>query len=191
MANYELFKQSIQQAEGKYQNLKNDKGNYNSLRQRVGTNFGISAKFYEKVIGRPPTIKDMKSITQPQAHRLFKIYFWDKINADAIHSQAVAEMLTDHAINSNTKISTRIAQRSLNRYFDKQLKVDGVMGTKTIHAINSVNQQRLFVKIAQGRLHYYKRLDDYRYFSSSWDGRVFNLAKKYGVNLLEIIKKKR
>lgn len=191
MANYELFKRSIQEAEGGYQNLKNDKGNYNSLKQRVGTNFGVSAKFYEKVIGRPPTIADMKRITQAEAHRLFKTHFWDKVQADAIRSQAVAEMVADHSINANPRVTARIVQRTLNRYFGKTLRVDGVIGAKTIQAINSVNPQRLFTKIGQERLYYYRRLSDYKYFANSWNSRVFNLAKKYGVSLVDTIKKKR
>ncbi|WP_299009090.1 glycosyl hydrolase 108 family protein [uncultured Tenacibaculum sp.] len=190
MASYELFKHSIQEAEGGYQNLTNDKGNYNSLRQRVGTNYGVSAKFYEKVIGRPPTIADMKSITQTEAHQLFKIHFWDAIKGDAIQSQAVAEMVADHSINANPRVTAGIVQRTLNRYFGKNLKVDSVIGAKTLQAINSVNPQQLFAKIGQERLHHYSRLDDYKYFSKSWNSRVFNLAKKYGISLIDTIKKK-
>lgn len=190
MASYQLFKTSIQEAEGGYQNLTNDKGNYNSLGQRVGTNYGVSAKFYEKVIGRPPTIADMKSITQAEAHQLFKIHFWDAVKGDAIQSQAVAEMVADHSINTNPRVTAGIIQRTLNRYFGKNLQVDRVVGAKTIQAINSVNPTQLFAKIGQERLQYYRRLNDYQYFAKSWNSRVFNLAKKYGVNLAETIKKK-
>lgn len=190
MASYQLFKTSIQEAEGGYQNLTNDKGNYNSLGQRVGTNYGVSAKFYEKVIGRPPTIADMKSITQAEAHQLFKIHFWDAVKGDAIQSQAVAEMVADHSINANPRVTAGIIQRTLNRYFGKNLQVDRVVGAKTIQAINSVNPTQLFAKIGQERLQYYRRLNDYQYFAKSWNSRVFNLAKKYGVNLAETIKKK-
>lgn len=187
MANYELFKRSIEQAEGRYQNLKNDKGNYNSLKQQVGTNHGISAKFYERVIGKPPSISDMKSITKADAHILFENEFWDKMKADHINSQAVAEMIVDHAINANPRVTTGIVQRSLNRYFGKSLQVDYVVGTKTLQAINSVNAKQLFERIAKERIAYYKRLDDYKYFASSWTGRVISLSKKFGVEL----KKKR
>uniref|UniRef100_UPI001F2088F0 glycosyl hydrolase 108 family protein n=1 Tax=Tenacibaculum piscium TaxID=1458515 RepID=UPI001F2088F0 len=62
MANYQTFQKKIQRAEGGYQILKTDSGNYNSLKQLVGTNFGVSAKVYERNIGRPPSIADMKNI---------------------------------------------------------------------------------------------------------------------------------
>lgn len=107
MASYELFKSSLERAEGGYQNLINDKGNYNSKGERVGTNHGISAKFYEKIIGRPPSIDDMKAITKFNAHLLFENEFWGKVRANDIQSQAVAEMIADHAINANPKVTAK------------------------------------------------------------------------------------
>ncbi len=187
MASYALFKPSLESAEGGYQNLKNDKGNYNSKGERVGTNFGISARFYERVIGRPPSIEDMKAITQFDAHILFKNEFWDKVKADEIQSQAVAEMIADHAINANPRVTAKIVQHTLNKYFGKQLVVDGVIGSKTLAEINAVDREKLFLRIGQERLAYYQNLDDYKYFAKSWESRVFALGRKFGV----LIKKKR
>lgn len=185
MASYELFKNSIEQAEGEYQNLIHDKGNYNSLKQRVGTNHGISAKFYEGIIKRPPTVQDMKAITKADAHLLFETEFWDVMKADHIKNQAVAEIIVDHAINSSNRTTAGIVQNVLNASFSKNLKVDRVIGTKTITAINSVNQKQLFEEIAKERLTYYRGLDDYIYFAESWERRVFHLAKKFGVTIKE------
>lgn len=187
MASYELFKSSLERAEGGYQNLINDKGNYNSKGERVGTNHGISAKFYEKIIGRPPSIDDMKAITKFNAHLLFENEFWGKVRANDIQSQAVAEMIADHAINANPKVTAKMVQTTLNSSFDKSLVVDGAVGSKTIEAINSVNPIKLFYKIGQERLSYYENLDDYKYFAKSWDSRVYALGRKFGVQ----IKKKR
>ncbi|WP_299134556.1 glycosyl hydrolase 108 family protein [uncultured Tenacibaculum sp.] len=187
MASYDLFIPSLELAEGGYQKLVKDKGNYNSLHELVGTNHGVSAKFYETIIGRPPTEEDMRSLTKIEAHVLFKNEFWDKVRADEIKSQAVAEVIADHAINANPRVTVRIVQRSLNKYFGKNLAVDGVVGYKTIEAINSVNQTKLFEKIAQERIAYYKRLRDFQYFGKSWTGRVYALGRKFGIE----IKKKR
>ncbi|CAM1355839.1 glycoside hydrolase family 108 protein [Tenacibaculum halocynthiae] len=187
MARYEYFKASLDQAEGEYQKLEKDKGNYNSLKQLVGTNHGISARFYEKVIGQPPTEQDMRSITKLEAHVLFKNEFWDKVRADEIESQAVAEVIADHAINANPRVTAKIVQRVLNRYFGKSLTVDGAIGFKSIEAINSVNETKLFERIAQERLAYYKRLSDFQYFGKSWTGRVVALGRKFGIE----VKKKR
>lgn len=192
MAQYKLFKHSIELAEGKYQNLVNDKGNYNSLKQCVGTKYGISAKFYEKIIKRPPTIEDMQNITQDKAHQLFKKYFWDKLQADSIKNQSIAEILVDHAINSNPRTTTKIIQKVLNNSFNKKLLIDGKLGVKTLEAINSVeDNKKLFLKIAIARLKYYRRLKDYKYFSNLWNNRVLILSKKFNINLKEYLKKKK
>ena len=74
MASFNLFIPILQKIEGGYQNLAGDDGNYNSLGIRVGTNFGISARFYEDIIGRPPTVADMKAITKDKAKVLYKKY---------------------------------------------------------------------------------------------------------------------
>lgn len=77
----------------------------------MGTNYGVSAKFYETVLKRPPTEFDMRNITQEKAHKLFKEYFWDKMQGDNIKSQVVADMLIDHGINSYPSTATKIISR--------------------------------------------------------------------------------
>jgi len=66
---FSLFMPSLKKAEGGYQNDKADNGNKNSLGQIVGTNRGISARTYEGIIGRPPTVEDMKAITPKIARK--------------------------------------------------------------------------------------------------------------------------
>ena len=186
MASYEKFKASIQQHEGGYQNIPTDWGNYNSLDELVGTNFGISARFYESVIGVPPTEQDMLNITQAEAHGLFKNEFWDKVLADHINSQEVAEMIADHAINSQPYKTTKIVQRVLNNKFGKRLKVDGLFGTKTLVAVNSVDFKQLFIEIGLARKVYYEARPDFNHHGKSWLRRLRLLSDKFNI----IIKKK-
>ncbi|MDB0611751.1 glycosyl hydrolase 108 family protein [Tenacibaculum maritimum] len=183
MANYNLFKASIEQAEGGYQNFVRDAGNKNSLGERVGTNHGISARFYEQIIGEPPTIEDMLAITKAEAHILFKNEFWDKVNADKIKDQAVAETIVDHAINAGTGSAGKVVQRTLNKHFGTRLRVDGGIGNKTLAAINSVPPKKLFEKISIGRLEDYKTKPTYKEFGHSWRTRVLDLANKFGVEI--------
>lgn len=193
MASYEIFKRKIQRAEGGFQMLVEDKGNYNSEEELVGTNFGISAKVYQKIIGRPPTIEDMKNITLAESHSIFKRLFWDKINADNINSQAVAETFADHAINASPFYSTRIMQRVLNNTFGKSLIIDGVSGNKTISAINSVDPVQLFNAFSKGRKNYYNSLRDCEHFCTAWHGRVEELAKDHKIDIakpIQVSKKK-
>ncbi len=158
MANFNLFIPLLHKVEGGYQNLAADTGNYNSLGQRVGTNFGISARFYEDVIGRPPTVDDMKAITKAEATALYKTYFWDDVQGDKLISQSVANIIADAAVNGGEEPIGKIVQRILNRDFGKKLTIDGDIGPVTAAAINSVNQQQLFDKIKQARIEFYINL---------------------------------
>lgn len=183
MADYTLFKKSIEIAEGGYQNFKQDQGNYNSLNERVGTNFGISARFYEGVIGYPPSVEDMKNITKTEVHILFKNEFWDKVRADEITHQGVAELIVDHAINAGPKSAAGIVQKTLNTYFNSDLTVDYAVGPKTLAAINAVDPVLLFQKIAMARLENYKGKKEYKKFGRSWRSRVYKLGTKFGIPL--------
>jgi lysozyme family protein len=170
MANFKEFIPILQKVEGGYQNLSSDTGNYNSLGQRVGTNFGISAKFYEDIINRPPTVADMKAITKIQAEQIYKKYFWDDVQGDVLINQSVANIIADGAVNGGEGSIGRIVQRVLVNDFGKKLTIDGDIGLKTAAAINSVNQKTLFDKIKISRGKYYASLDDD--FYASWMERL-------------------
>lgn len=170
MANFSLFIPILQQIEGKYQDFPKDKGNYNSLGQNVGTNFGISARFYEGIIGRPPTVADMKAITKSLSRALYKKHFWDDVQGDSIRNQSVANIIADHAVNAGESPIGNIVQRILRNDFKLNITIDGDIGPKTVVAINKVNQEVLFNKIKSARAsHYYSLGGD---FLNSWLNRL-------------------
>ena len=180
MADFKLFIPLLQQVEGGYQNLIGDPGNYNSLGQRVGTNFGISARFYEDVINRPPTVSDMMAITKDKASQIYKLYFWDKVHGDSLINQSVANLIADHAVNAGESSIAKIVQRILKNDFKKNISIDGDIGPATASAINSVDQQILFNKIVDGRKAHYLALGGE--FLQGWLNRlkifVFSLSEK-------------
>lgn len=183
MANYALFEPAIKRAEGGFQILPSDPGNYNSLGELVGTNYGTSAIFYEDILGRPPTIADMKAITQNYAHNLFKIHFWDKLQGDFIISQKVAETLADHAINAGNGSAIKVIQKTLNTYFGNNLAVDGGLGSLTLTAINSVPENDLFLAFSKERILDYNTKNNCDDFCPIWHDRVEDLANDHGVDL--------
>ncbi len=186
MAIFSNFLPKLLVAEGGYQKMSADNGNYNSLGQLVGTNRGISAPVYEFWIGRPPTIADMQTLTLYTAQAIYKKLYWDKIKADQIKTQEVANIIADHGVNAGTGSAGKIVQRALNQYFNKNLMVDGAIGNLTVSAINSVNQSKLFDAILQKREQFYKRLNQPQ-FLQGWLNRLrpfyedgIYLATKYG-----------
>lgn len=170
MASFNLYIPLLSAVEGRYQNLKGDKGNYNSLGHQVGTNYGIAAKTYEAWIGRPPTIADMKAITKTVALEIMKAWYWDKMKASAIHNQSVAEMIVDHAINAGPERAGIMAQEVLNKTFGFKLKVDGIIGSLSLAAINSVDQEWFHQALKTYRSNYYNSVGGE--FLKTWTNRI-------------------
>jgi lysozyme family protein len=183
MADFNLFIPLLQKIEGGYQNLSGDKGNKNSLGKLVGTNYGISAAFYEGIIKRPPTVADMKAITKEKAKQLYKKYFWDAILGDTLKNQSIANIIADHAVNSGESPIGTIVQKILKYDFGKAIKIDGDIGKETRDSINSVNQKQLFDKIKLARANYYNSIGGQ--FLTSWLDRLKNFDFS-----LESLKKK-
>lgn len=180
MATFNLYIPLLSAVEGGYQNLVGDSGNYNSLGQRVGTNHGIAAKTYEIWIGRPPSVNDMKNMSKTEALEIMKAWYWDKTNASMINNQSVAEIIVDHAVNAGVSRAGKMAQEVLNRNFGYSLSVDGVIGNRTIQAINSVPSSELHTKLKEYRENYYKSIGGE--FLNGWLDRlkkfVFTEKKK-------------
>lgn len=186
MAYFGNFNDTVAQLEGGYQKIKSDPGNYNSRKQLVGTKYGISAPVYEEWIKRVPSENDMRNITKQTANIIFKRNYWDRLKADSIQSQAVAETLVDHGINAGTGAAAKIMQRVLNARFGKNLAVDGVIGPISLRAINSVDADELFVAYNAARIDFYEKINNPNWLSI-WKNRVKSIASKFGIDL----KKKR
>lgn len=158
MSKFSLYIPLLIAAEGGYQKLTNDSGNYNSRKELVGTNFGISAPVYENWIGRPPTEADMRKMSKATALEIYKQQYWNKIGANYIKNQSIANLIVDHGVNAGTGASGKMVQRVLNESFGYNLAIDGVIGSKTRAAINSVNQSKLHALLVEARTNFYLSL---------------------------------
>lgn len=173
MANFSLYIPLLLQVEGGYQAHPDDPGNYNSLGQNVGTNKGISARFYEDIIKRPPTVADMLAITTQEAQKLYKTHFWDACKGNEINSQAKANTIVDHHVNSGRGV--RLAQEVLNKNFNKKLSIDNKMGPATLSAINSVHESQFVPAYNDARAAYYKSIGNQSFYKG-WLERLKKFA---------------
>lgn len=169
MASFSQAYQLVALAEGGYQNYSEDSGNYNSLGQLVGTNWGINAKVYEKYIGRPPSVADMKTMSKATAIAIYKKNYWDRIKGDSINSQAVANILFDGHVNHGAW-GIKMLQEVL------RLAKDGVVGNITLNAINQADSSRLVAKYTERRKQAYHWLannrEGQRKFLNGWLNRL-------------------
>ncbi len=77
-------------------------------------------------------------MTSVQWGVIFKKYYWDKWNADDIKDQNVANILVDWVWASGA-YGIKIPQRVLG------VDVDGIVGPKTIAAVNARNKRNCLI----------------------------------------------
>jgi lysozyme family protein len=173
MAKVELLAPILFKWEGGYQCDPSDRGNYNSRGELVGTKYGVSAKACEEYYHAIPSKNIMENLT-PEKASFVLLKYWQGCKADLINNQSVANLLVDYYYNSGA-VAIQKVQGLLG------LKVDGIVGDKTISAINASDQKLLFAQLWNVREKYYQgivhnkptfakflkgwlnRLNDYKY----------------------------
>ena len=142
-----IFAQTLN-FEGGYQNYANDSANYNSKKELVGTNHGISAIALEEYwrqtgVNKIPTVADMKAVTKDLSEKVYKKLFWDKIKGDLIKSYSVAWIIFDSYIASG---NLKRVKRGINKYygFEKFPVNAKSLTTEQIELINNANAKLLF-----------------------------------------------
>ncbi len=138
------------------------------------TNKGITIgtfKAFRKNKGLPePTVEDLKNLTETEWAEILKKNYWDKWHADEIKNQSIADLLVDWLWMSGV-YGIKLPQKILG------VTIDGIVGPKTIDAVNSYADQReLFEKLKQERLDYYNRICTTRpannRFKKGWINRL-------------------
>ena len=100
--------------------------------------------------------------------------FWMKISGDKIDNQQVANSIFDFAVNADDNVSILLAQTVVGA------KTDGVIGPKTIEAINGFDASRFLAAFALAKINRYvsicnKRPVSKKYFFG-WVVRSLNHA---------------
>lgn len=175
MADFNIFKGKIIEAEGGYQDIPGDTGNYNSNGQLVGTNHGISAPVYEDYLGHPPSAAEMQAMPVETAFEIYEANYWNVLKCSSINSQSLAEIICDHGINAGTSRAAKIIQTICNIY-GSVLIVDGAIGTKSLAEINRYNANSLYNSYKDARIYYYDYLCVYT-VPADWSA----LFKSWGV----------
>ncbi len=173
MASFTEIINTVLDVEGGYQNMPEDWGNYNAydsngelipykerpgVTLQAGTNRGISAALYSGLMKREVSVMEMKSISEDKAIMIYRKVYWEPIQADKINSQKLANLIFDARVNHGYT-GIKIVQKVINTLgYSPQLQVDGIVGQKTIEAINSIAPHTLHNGILDGRIQLYHHL---------------------------------
>lgn len=139
------------------------------------TNRGITDQLDGKIDGLVDLDGDgdgdvnIKGLTEAQAKEVYKRRFWDRMHGDEIESQLIANILFDGYVNCGGN-GIKMIQRIVN------VMDDGMIGPKTLAAINSADEIVLYNKYKEARMDYYFDLvdkkPDLKVFLKGWLNRV-------------------
>ena len=153
----------ILMVEGGYSNDKADKGGK--------TKYGII-----EVEARKYGYKgDMKDLTKEIAEDIYKNKYYLSNNLDKIKDKRVALSMADWTINSGNW-GTKKAQQTVNILKGDILVVDGILGEKSIQAINSINPEIFLTQYHELQRKFYQAIvahnSSQKVFLKGWLNRV-------------------
>jgi len=135
------------------------------------TKYGISQKQYPNL--------DIGNLTKHTARQIYYNDYWLPTKCESMKEE-LAVVMFDSCVNCGTPSASKWLQLSLNE-LGSELKVDGVIGEKTIAAVNANNCLKLVNGILSKRLERYCNLIQkdpaQRKFVVGWMRRVSYLMK--------------
>ena len=147
--------------EGKFTNDRKDRGNWTTgvigKGELKGTKFGISAMTYPDL--------DILNLTLEQAKAIYKRDWWDKINADSLHS-AIIFQVWDFAVNAGMGTAKRKLQKAVG------VAEDGIIGKKTLQAIKAIELNDVLLKFNAAKLKHYTSLSTWSRYGKGWTIRT-------------------
>lgn len=123
-------------------------------------------KTYCKQKGLPtPNGTTLRNIPFSQWCDILKSLYWDKMKADQINSQGIANICVDWLWASGTGKIKNI-QKILG------VTADGIVGPKTLAAINNSNPSVLFERLYVARAAFYKGCSGWWKYGNGWMRRL-------------------
>ena len=141
--------------------------------QGGATNKGITIGTFRQYYGKDATVEQLKRITDAQWLHIFKSGYWDRWKADRIRSQSVADILVDWVWASGAW-GVKIPQRLLG------VDPDGIVGPRTLAAVEACEPRSLFGRIKTARLQYIddicRRTPANERFRRGWVSRINDIT---------------
>lgn len=132
------------------------------------TAYGITQRTYNQYYEG-----DVWDITPIQIRTIYRAGYWNKISGDSIENQSIAEFLFDWAVNCGPSTAIKKVQALL------RVDTDGIMGKKTLQALNAKNGRVLFNELLDTRIAYYKLLVQKRPSQQKYLKGWLNRTKSY------------
>lgn len=103
------------------------------------TKFGVTLKAYAAFLGREVTPAEIKDLTEDHVRIFYLSRYWQPLACDRLTDPALAIALFDTGVLYGVGTAAVLAQRTLC-WFGVSLKLDGLIGDKTLDVFNLVNR---------------------------------------------------
>ena len=142
-----------------FEQLTGHEGGYVNDRRDAGgeTKYGISKRSYPG--------EDIAGMTLERARAIYLRDYWGPAGCDALPDGAKLQVF-DMAVNAGVKTATRAVQKAVGE------TIDGVLGPRTLLAIQSMPAARFIARFNGARLFYLASLSDWPAFGRGWVNRV-------------------
>jgi len=171
MTNDEKFEEA-------YNKLKEPEGGYTDGTNQVRdepTNMGIKQSTLDAYNAKHPNkhfTENVKNLAPHQARDIYKDEYWDNTKIPQIENDRIRNALFDMNVMGGAGI---VVQRALNAFNNSNLKTDGIIGAKTIMALNSVQPEKVsnFMKVLKTkRIQYLQCTKNWATAKNGWIRRT-------------------
>jgi len=154
-------------AEGGYTDDPNDRGNWDTgvigEGNLKGTKYGISAMSYPHL--------DIANLTLGDAKAIYRNDYWHPLSCEYL-SYPKALVMFDCAVNQGRRRAAKFAQAASGAV------VDGIIGSHSINAIQSIDDDVFIDKFLELREDHYRHLSTFNRYGKGWLNRLEHVRKE-------------
>ncbi len=131
------------------------------------TKYGICKRSYPHL--------DIKRLTREQAKEIYRRDWWDKYGYERINDDALCFKVFDLAVNMGAHQAHKLLQRAVNDVSGRLLEDDGILGPRTISAVNAIVPELVLDALLKRAESYYRSLNKPQ-FLAGWLNRLYDKA---------------
>lgn len=108
--------------------------------------------------------EDVAGLTREDAADIYRVHWWDALGLARLRDQQVASKVLDATVNMGKAAGVRLLQVAANCCLDPadtnavRLLVDGLLGPKTVAAVNAITPREILLELGFAMLDRYHRI---------------------------------